>query len=58
MIVRRDELRASKIMQERAFNNSKIDVLWNTEVDEVIGDDELFARLYPHDNPEDTGGGL
>ena len=25
---------------------------------EVIGDDDLFARLYPHDNPEDTGGGL
>jgi thioredoxin reductase (NADPH) len=37
VIVRRDELRASKIMQKRAFENPKIEILWNTEVKEVLG---------------------
>jgi thioredoxin reductase (NADPH) len=37
VIHRRDELRASKIMQERARNNPKIDFILNTTVDEVIG---------------------
>jgi len=36
---RRDELRASKIMQERAFKNPKIEFLWSTEITEVLGDD-------------------
>jgi thioredoxin reductase (NADPH) len=39
VIHRRDELRASKIMQERAFNNEKIDFLWDSEVVEVLGKD-------------------
>ncbi len=34
---RRDQFRASKIMQERTFNNPKIDVVWNKEVIEVLG---------------------
>lgn len=38
IIHRRDSLRASKIMQERAMKNPKIDFLWNTEVREVLGD--------------------
>jgi len=37
MIHRRDTLRASKIMQERAFANDKIDYRWNTVIDEVLG---------------------
>ncbi|MCK6620341.1 MAG: thioredoxin-disulfide reductase [Calditrichaceae bacterium] len=37
IVHRRDELRASKIMQERAFKNPKIDFLWNKVVTEVIG---------------------
>lgn len=40
MVHRRDMLRASKIMQDRALNNKKINVLWNTVVDEVLGDDK------------------
>ncbi|RIK74253.1 MAG: thioredoxin-disulfide reductase [Planctomycetota bacterium] len=40
MVHRRDQLRASKIMQDRALNNKKIEVLWNTVVDEVLGDDQ------------------
>lgn len=38
VIHRRDALRASKIMQERAMKNPKIDFLWNTQVREVLGD--------------------
>ena len=37
---RRQELRASKIMQERAFNNPKIEMVWNTAVEEVRGEAE------------------
>ncbi len=43
MIVRRDEMRASKIMQDRALNHPKINVIWNTVVEEVLGgSDENF----------------
>ena len=36
MVVRRDQMRASKIMQERALNHDKIEVLWNTQVTDVL----------------------
>lgn len=36
---RREELRASKAMQNRAFANEKIEFMWNTELHEVLGDD-------------------
>ncbi|MEX0586366.1 MAG: FAD-dependent oxidoreductase [Pirellulales bacterium] len=39
LVHRRDELRASKIMQERALNNKKIDMVWNSVVEEVLGTD-------------------
>jgi thioredoxin reductase (NADPH) len=41
VIHRRDELRASKIMQDRAFANDMIDFLWNTVVEEVQGDGQV-----------------
>ena len=41
LIHRRDSLRASKIMQDRAFNNPKIEMLWNTAVTEIVGKDQL-----------------
>ena len=41
VIVRRDELRASKIMQERAHANPKIEFVWNTVVTELHGDNKL-----------------
>lgn len=44
VVHRRDELRASKIMQERAFRNPKIDFAWNAEVIAVVGDREHGVR--------------
>jgi thioredoxin reductase (NADPH) len=41
IIHRRDELRASKIMQQRAFDNPKIEMMWNTVVEEYLGDTQL-----------------
>ena len=41
LIHRRDSLRASKIMQDRALANPKIEFVWNTVVDELIGDTSL-----------------
>ena len=38
IVHRRDEFRASKIMQERAFNNPKIDVIWNSTIEKMLGD--------------------
>src|ERR671918_87004 len=41
VVHRRHELRASKIMQDRAFANEKIDFLWDTVVDEVLGNGQV-----------------
>ena len=38
IVHRRDEFRASKIMQDRALNNPKIDVIWNSSIENMIGD--------------------
>ncbi len=39
LIVRRDILRASKAMQDRVINNPKIEILWNTNTKEILGDE-------------------
>ena len=43
MIVRRHEMRASKVMQDRVVNTPNIKVYWNSETDEVIGDKKVEA---------------
>ena len=43
IVHRRDSLRASKIMQQRAFDNDKIQFAWNTQVVEVLGDDHVLG---------------
>jgi thioredoxin reductase (NADPH) len=43
VIHRRDSLRASKIMQQRAFAHEKIRFEWNTQVTEIIGDDKVMG---------------
>jgi thioredoxin reductase (NADPH) len=45
IVHRRDELRASKIMQDRAFANGKIDFVWDSAVSEVLGTDGKVDRL-------------
>jgi thioredoxin reductase (NADPH) len=41
IIHRRDELRASKIMQDRAIRNEKIEFVWNSEVVDILGEDAV-----------------
>ena len=41
MIVRRDEMRASKIMQQRVLNAKNIEILWNTETEGLIGENQV-----------------
>ena len=45
IVHRRDELRASKIMQDRAFANEKIEFVWNSEVADVLGGDAVTGLL-------------
>lgn len=41
MLVRRDEMRASKIMQKRVMDAENIEIYWNTETVEILGDEEV-----------------
>jgi thioredoxin reductase (NADPH) len=43
MLVRRDEMRASRIMQQRVFNAPNIEILWNTEAEGLVGESEVEA---------------
>jgi len=43
MIVRKGEMRASKVMQDRVINTSNIKIYWNSETDEVLGDKNVHA---------------
>lgn len=45
IIHRRDELRADKIVQERAFKNEKIEFIWNSVVKEIKGDDLVHTAV-------------
>lgn len=45
MIVRRDELRASKAMQHRVMNNPKIEILWNHNTKEIVGEKSGFNKV-------------
>jgi thioredoxin reductase (NADPH) len=50
VIHRRDALRASKIMQERAFKNPKIQFIWNTALTEISGNDQKIVTGIRLDN--------
>lgn len=53
LLVRRDEMRASKIMQERVFKTENIIVHWNTEAEEVLGNEEVEGvRVFNNKNGE------
>lgn len=48
LVHRRDKLRASKILQERAFENPKIKFLWNTVVTDISGDKKVHSVTVQH----------
>jgi thioredoxin reductase (NADPH) len=48
LVHRRDSLRASKIMQERAFGNPKIEFMWNTVVEDIVGADKVSGLSVRH----------
>ena len=55
MLVRKEEMRASKAMQHRVKNTSNIDVLYNSEVDEVLGDQVVEGlRIFNNKTLEKT----
>ncbi|WP_017539604.1 thioredoxin-disulfide reductase [Nocardiopsis halophila] len=61
VVHRREELRASKIMQKRAFDNEKIRFVWNSEVTEVLGESKVTGvrlrdRLTGHESVLDVEG--
>ena len=49
LLVRRDQLRASKAMQEKVFKNKKIQILWNTEATELVGE-KLLSGVWTINN--------
>ncbi len=64
LVHRRDELRAAKSIQEKAFNNEKIEIIWNSEVAEIKGDgmveslvlkNRVTGELTEHHAHEDDG---
>jgi thioredoxin reductase (NADPH) len=48
VLVRRDKMRASKIMQERVLSNPKITVHWNTETEEILGEEGVTGVRIRH----------
>jgi thioredoxin reductase (NADPH) len=52
LVVRRSELRASQIMQEKIKSNPKVEIIWNSEVKEVLGDGKLVNGLKLFNNSE------
>lgn len=54
MFIRRDEMRASKIMQERVLGTPNIKVYWNTETDEILGDTVVEAVRVKNNKTGET----
>jgi thioredoxin reductase (NADPH) len=62
VVHRRDELRASKIMQQRAFDNDKITFVWDSVVDEILGNGQVtgvrLKNVKTGDDTELSAGGI
>jgi thioredoxin reductase (NADPH) len=55
MLIRRDEMRASKIMQDRVFKTKNIIIHWNTEAKEILGENEVEGvRIYNNKTDEES----
>jgi len=50
VIHRRDQLRAQKILQDRAFANDKMEFVWNSNVTEIVGDDKKVTAVKVNNN--------
>ena len=55
LFVRRDVLRASKIMAQRAIDNPKIIIHWNTEMTDVLGEKEVVGVAWKNNKTGETG---
>ncbi|MBJ7669725.1 thioredoxin-disulfide reductase [Weissella confusa] len=53
IVHRRDKLRAQQILQDRAFANEKISFVWNSEVEEILGDDKKVTGVRVRNNQAD-----
>lgn len=54
MFIRKDEMRASKIMQERVMNTPNIKIYWNTETDEILGEKTVEAVRIKNNKTGET----
>ena len=54
MLVRRDQMRASKVMQDRVVNTPNIKVYWNSDTDEVLGKDKVEAVRIKNNKTQET----
>jgi thioredoxin reductase (NADPH) len=54
MFIRKDAMRASKVMQERVLTNPKIKVYWNTDTDEILGDKSVTGVRIKNNKTDET----
>ena len=54
LVHRRDELRATKVLQDRIFANDKIEPVWNSTVEEVVGDNTGVTSLILRNKQDDS----
>jgi len=54
MFIRKDEMRASKVMQERVLNTNNIKIYWNTETEEIIGEQKVSAVRIKNNKTNET----
>jgi thioredoxin reductase (NADPH) len=54
MLIRRDQMRASKVMQERVLNAANIKVYWNTDTEEIVGDKHVEAVRVKNNKTGDS----
>lgn len=54
IIHRRDKLRAQKILQDRAFNNEKIDFIWNTEIEKINGEGKVSSVTLKNNETDEV----
>lgn len=54
IVHRRDELRAQKILQDRAFNNDKIEFIWNTEIQSINGENKVSSVTLKNNETDEV----